>query len=61
MAGDRALAEEREREHGASVPIVIRTHEACERNLRRALRAIDRLPAVRAKSTVIRIEDDLGQ
>jgi homoserine dehydrogenase len=50
---------QREREHGASVPIVIRTHQAQERDLRRALRAIDRLPAVRAKSTLIRIEDSL--
>jgi homoserine dehydrogenase len=52
---------QREREHGASVPIVIRTHEARERNLRRALAAIDRLAAVRAKSTLIRIEDSLGE
>jgi homoserine dehydrogenase len=52
---------QKEREHGASVPIVIRTHQACERNLRRALRAIDRLAVVRAKSAVIRIEDSLGQ
>jgi homoserine dehydrogenase len=52
---------QKEREHGANVPIVMRTHEASERNLRRALRAIDRLPIVRAKSTVIRIEDSLGQ
>ena len=50
-----------EREHGASVPIVIRTHRARERNLRRALRQIDRLSAVRAKSAVIRIEHSLGQ
>ncbi len=52
---------QREREHGASVPIVIRTHQARERNLRRALEHIDRLPVVRAKSVVIRIEDSLGQ
>ena len=52
---------QKEREHGASVPIVIRTHRACERNLRRALRKIDRLPPVRAKSAVIRIETSLGQ
>jgi homoserine dehydrogenase len=51
---------QREREHGASVPIVIRTHDARERNIRRALAAIDRLSAVRAKSTLIRIEDSLG-
>lgn len=52
---------QREREHGASVPIVIRTHEARERDLRRALQQIDRLPVVRAKSVLIRIEDSLGQ
>jgi len=52
---------QREREHGASVPIVIRTHQARERNLRRALRRIDRSSVVRAKSVLIRIEDSLGQ
>jgi homoserine dehydrogenase len=52
---------QKEREHGASVPIVIRTHQALERNLRRALKAIDRLAAVRAKSALIRIEDSLGE
>jgi len=52
---------QKEREHGASVPIVIRTHQALERNLRKALKAIDRLAAVRAKSVLIRIEDSLGQ
>jgi homoserine dehydrogenase len=52
---------QKEREHGASVPIVIRTHHARERDLRKALRAIDKLPAVRAKTALIRIEDSLGQ
>ncbi len=52
---------QREREHGASVPIVIRTHEARERDLRRALQQIDRLAVVRAKSVLIRIEDSLGE
>jgi homoserine dehydrogenase len=52
---------QKEREHGANVPIVIRTHHASERNLRKALKAIDRLPAARAKSALIRIEDSLGQ
>lgn len=52
---------QREREHGASVPIVIRTHEARERDLRRAFQQIDRLAVVRAKSVLIRIEDSLGQ
>ena len=52
---------QKEREHGASVPIVIRTHHARERGLRKALRAIDKLPAVRAKTALIRIEQSLGQ
>lgn len=52
---------QKEREHGASVPIVIRTHHARERDLRHALTAIDRLAAVRAKSALIRIEDSLGK
>lgn len=51
---------QREREHGASVPVVIRTHQARERDVRRALRAIDRLAAVRGRSTLIRIEESLG-
>jgi len=48
------------REEGATVPIVIRTHHARERDLRAALRSIDRLPITRAKTTAIRIEDSLG-
>jgi homoserine dehydrogenase len=48
------------REEGATVPIVIRTHHARERELRAALRAIDRLPITRSRSTAIRIEDSLG-
>lgn len=48
------------REEGATVPIVIRTHHARERDLRAALRRIDRLPETRAKTTAIRIEDSLG-
>ena len=51
---------QREREHGRVVPVVIRTHEAREQALRRAVRAIDRLAVVRGRSTVIRIEEDLG-
>jgi homoserine dehydrogenase len=46
------------REH-SPVAVVIRTHEARERNLRRALRAIGKLTAVKGKPAVIRIEDDL--
>jgi homoserine dehydrogenase len=50
-----------QREHGAAVPIVIRTHQVREKNLRLALRDIDRLAVVRTKTAVIRIEDSLGQ
>jgi len=45
------------REQGATVPIVIRTHHAQERDLRRALAAIDRLAMVKAPSTFIHVED----
>jgi len=51
---------QREREHGRVVPVVIRTHDAREQALRRAVRAIDRLAVVRGRSTVIRIEESLG-
>jgi len=50
---------QKERERGAPVPIVIRTHHARERDLRGALRVIDRLAVVRSKSTWIRIEENL--
>lgn len=50
---------QKERERGNPVPIVIRTHHACERDLRRALQRIDRLAAVRARTTCIRIEENL--
>jgi homoserine dehydrogenase len=51
---------QREREHGRVVPVVIRTHDARETALRRAVRAIDRLSTVRGRSTVIRIEESLS-
>ncbi len=51
---------QRERGRGAAVPVVMRTHEARENALRRAVREIDRLSVVRAKSTVIRIEESLN-
>ena len=47
-------------EHGRIVPVVIRTHDARETSLRRAVRAIDRLTVVRGRSTVIRIEESLS-
>lgn len=48
------------REDGAQVPIVIRTHRAREKDVRSALRAIDKLAAVRHPSSMIRIEDAPG-
>jgi len=47
------------RSHGAAVPIVIRTHHARERDVRRALQAIDRLAIITARSTFIHIEESL--
>jgi len=51
---------QREREHGRVVPVVIRTHDARERALTRAVRTIDRLAVVRARSTTMRIEESLS-
>lgn len=50
---------QRERGRRASVPIVIRTHEARDRNLKHALAAIARLDVVRRRPVAIRIEDQL--
>lgn len=51
---------QRERGSGQMVPVVIRTHEAKERDVRRAVRSIDRTKIVRAKTTLIRIEEGLS-
>jgi homoserine dehydrogenase len=51
---------QRERGRGQMVPVVIRTHEAKEKELRRAVRAIDRSKIVRTRTTVIRIEEGLA-
>jgi len=50
---------QRDRRAGSAVPIVIRTHRATERNVSRALGAIDRLKAVRGRPVSIRIEEQL--
>jgi hypothetical protein len=42
------------------VPLVLRTHRVIERNLRRALRAIERLDVVRGNPVSIRIEEQLA-
>ncbi|HEV7732558.1 MAG TPA: homoserine dehydrogenase [Candidatus Binatia bacterium] len=51
---------QRDRRAGTTVPIVIRTHRARERNVARALRAIDGLETVRGRPVSIRIEEQLG-
>jgi len=51
---------QKERRAGTTVPIVLRTHRARERNLARALAAIGRLPAVRGRPVSIRIEEQLA-
>jgi homoserine dehydrogenase len=42
-----------------SVPIVMMTHEAKEKNVYRALREIDRLGVILRKTMVIRVENEL--
>ncbi|MBM4254663.1 MAG: homoserine dehydrogenase [Deltaproteobacteria bacterium] len=52
---------QRDRSEGdESVPLVMRTHAARERNLKAALRQVDELPIVQGKSVSIRIEENLG-
>ena len=47
---------QKERRMGSVVPLILLTHDAPERELRLAIREIDRLSVVRGKSQVIRIE-----
>jgi len=47
---------QKERAHGEAVPVVMMTHEARERDMRAALQAIDKLPVVAARTTMIRVE-----
>jgi homoserine dehydrogenase len=42
-----------------TVPIVMMTHEAKERNVHRALHEIDRMSAIRGKTRFIRVENEL--
>jgi homoserine dehydrogenase len=51
---------QRDRRAGTTVPVVIRTHRARERNVARALRAIDGLETVKGRPVSIRIEEQLG-
>ena len=47
---------QKERAHGEAVPVVMMTHDARERDMRTALAAIDKLPVVAARTTMIRVE-----
>jgi len=47
---------QKERGTAHAVPVVMMTHEARERDMRRALGAIDRLPVVATATTMIRVE-----
>jgi homoserine dehydrogenase len=49
---------QRGRKDGQTVPVVMTTHMAVERNIRASLRDIDALPAVSSPTTVIRIEGE---
>ena len=51
---------QQERRAGTTVPVVIRTHHARERDLTRALAAIGKLAVVRGAPVCIRIEEQLG-
>ena len=47
------------REEAGAVPIVMTTYKAKEKNVRQALKKINRLDIVRDKTILIRIEDEL--
>jgi len=49
---------QKERKEGGDVPLVMMTHEAVERNVRKALQEIDRLPVVTGKTVMIRVEGE---
>jgi homoserine dehydrogenase len=52
---------QKERREGESVPIVMMTHEAIEKDIQDALREIDALPVITAKSMLIRVETMEGE
>jgi homoserine dehydrogenase len=47
------------RQVNGSVPVVMMTHEAKERNVHRALREINRLGVILGKTVFIRVENEL--
>jgi homoserine dehydrogenase len=44
-------------ERGGTVPVIMLTHKAKEKNLREALAEIDRLPVIKHRTMMIRMED----
>lgn len=48
---------QRERSEGKVVPLILLTHESPEKNVRAAIRSINRLPFVKGASQVIRMEE----
>ncbi len=48
------------RQLSGAVPVVMMTHEARERNIRRALREIDEMDVILDKTMLIRVEDELS-
>jgi homoserine dehydrogenase len=52
-----ASVSQKERHRAQAVPVVIITHEAKEKNLREALKTIDKLAAVKEESVAIRMEE----
>ncbi len=58
---DISIASVIQQERGVetTVPVIMRTHQTAERNLRRALAAIGRMKMVQPPSTFIRIEENL--
>ena len=52
---------QKDRREGESVPLVMMTHEAIESDIQDALREIDALPDITAKSVLIRVETMEGE
>lgn len=52
---------QKERDAGKTVPIVMMTHEAIEKNIQKALKEIDALPVVTPNSMLIRVETMEGE
>ena len=65
ILGDRNISIssviQQERREGESVPLVMMTHEAIESDVQDALRKIDDLPSITAKSVLIRVETMDGE